>query len=120
MTLQQCKEQIAQEYEARLKEQIDGHPGLHHGGELPWSEEDVNDRISKLYACEKVKEALNLAANNATIWVETPINGTEFDELVDNLSPEGDPNPFIQVITVYKDRILSLETEIVNQINKEA
>lgn len=71
----------------------------------------------KLYASEKVKEALKLAAERATIWVETPFNGTEFDDIRENIGCQ--TYPVMQITSVYKNRILSLETELLNQIQKD-
>lgn len=63
--------------------------------------------VMKQYGTQIAKQALEDAANNATLYVETPINGTEFKELTEDLGYENDP--FIQKTTVFKQSILDTE-----------
>lgn len=65
----------------------------------------------KIYASEKVKEALRLAAHNAGVVF---IDGVTKEETIHGQIMSG-----ADIIRPYRDGILSLETEILNQINKE-
>jgi hypothetical protein len=61
--------------------------------------------LIKQYGRQCAEQALKDAADRATIWVETEINGTEFEKAEFNIGTEEDP--YVETITVFKDRILS-------------
>lgn len=66
------------------------------------------ERVAHLFA----REALDAAAESATLWVETPINGTEFDKLEEDLAREDDTESYPQVTTVFKDSILKIKDQL--------
>lgn len=108
MTLQQCKDQVAQKY-----------------GYKEWNEAIIKapsvavrmaDEYSTLYATEKVEEALKLAASRLpskdTGRAGCSYNDTEFDS-------ESVVYGYNMAIDYCGEKILSLEAELINQINKE-
>ncbi len=89
MTIQQAKDQVAHEYCFQDWSQVQ---------RIVCSDEmgDLLDAVAKLYASEKVKEALQLAAERAYAYI----------------GADDEPK-------VSKGSILSLETELIEKINKE-
>lgn len=75
-----------------------------------WQELEVE--ATKLYASEKVKEALQLAAERATLAIERDGEQLSVKQLA-YFAKEMDH------VEVYKAGILNLETELLKQINKE-
>lgn len=73
--------------------------------------QELTDEASKLYAIEKVKEALKLAAERAEVIYHDGVNKHESSHSMINIGNNHmRPN---------RELILSLETELLNQINKE-
>jgi hypothetical protein len=67
----------------------------------------LSDEASILHSKYIQEETIKGCADAATLWVETPINGTEFTEIQDNLGDK--ESPFIQKVTVFKESILNIE-----------
>ena len=70
-------------------------------GMREWTDQRVRQAMRE-YAKAVAADALKRAADTATVWVETPINGTEFESVTKELG-----DGFNETITVFKDRILS-------------
>lgn len=70
-------------------------------GMREWTDERVEQAMRE-FATSVADDALKRAADTATVWVETPINGTEFKSVTRELG-----DGFNETITVFKDRILS-------------
>lgn len=65
-------------------------------------------QIEAIENCIKtgISQALDIASKEATIWVESNINGTEFDKA--EFGDEG----FKEKVTVHKDSILKVKNRI--------
>ena len=59
------------------------------------------------FATLVAEDALKMAAERVSLWVETPINGTEFDILEKDLG-----NEQVETVTVFKDSILSTPIDL--------
>ena len=104
--LQEIKDQVAQEW-GHTDWNDFGESFKHRLGSAHAERDDVMTEIARRYAKAVADDALKRAAENATLWVETPINGTEFKTVTKELGDGYD-----ETITVFKDRILSTEINI--------
>lgn len=105
-TLQECKEQVAHEYTFQYWGQVQrivGSDEMH----------DLLNEVAKLYATEKVKEALRLAAERANMVFESDVTDKKSTyKIFCSWTPEGS-------LEVNKESILSLQSELVNNIINE-
>lgn len=106
MTLQQCKDQVAHNNSFSDWRQVE------------WCADTdsliaMTDEYAKLYAQEKIKEALQLAAEKANMVFESNVTDKKSTyKMFLSWTPEGS-------LEVNKQSILSLADELIEQINKE-
>lgn len=113
MTPSEAKDQVARNYGFNNWWEIEDHPPFMWEGRLIGSDE-IFDELLKLYASEKVKEALKLAADKSQEMI--------YDRKDTQILESGAGlilRDFQVCYATPKQSILSLADELIDEINKE-
>ena len=94
-----------EEIKKEVRKNFDVIDGWNVGGDT--SDERFIDQVAKRYANEKLDEA----AEKATIWIESEINGTEFKSVEYDINPKSEME-MTETVCVFKYSILRLKDEV--------